>query len=302
MTLCALMSVILGCDVCPGVVRGIGAKKLWDKMLVDCKSVNGTREHDKTQCLHWLELVMEKTTMMTLKSYCSAHWYHPTCGTMEKTLCSFVNAIVYQPTNECPTKDHQVKREYMTRSPPVALPKYLEEFKSDDTEIWSRYFAMQRLLWISTYCLPSVNHQPCAASKSAVCHLCSTTAKDETYCLPCYLTESLLLEIPVALTGTIVFMREELKIKWNFDHVEGLSIKEIQDAWEAYAICRDFERTATQVKFLVLPSRVIDDGSEWIEVSNVDSKFGQSFLLSNDISSEKLPTVSHPLQQWCVLT
>ena len=91
-------------------------------------------------------------------------------------------------------------------------------------------------------------------------------------------------------------------MKWNFDHVEDLIIEEIQDAWDAYAICRDFERTATQVKFPVLPSRVIDDGSEWIEVSNVDSKFGQSFLLSNDISSEKLPTVSHPLQQWCVLT
>ena len=136
---------------------------------------------------------------------------------IEETLCAFVDAIVYQPTNECPTKDHQVQREYMTRSPPVALPKYLEEFRSDETEI----VAGPDILQCKGCCgsphnfLSAVNHQPCASCKSTVCHLCSITIKNEMYCLPCYLTESLIPEIPMASTSNIASMREELKIKWN---------------------------------------------------------------------------------------
>ena len=82
-------------------------------------------------------------------------------------------------------------------------------------------------------------------------------------------------------------------MKWNFDRVEDLSIEEIEDAWEAYAVCRDFENTSSQIKFPVLPSCVIDDGSEWEEILNIDLKFGGSFLLSDDISSEQSPTILH---------
>ena len=82
-------------------------------------------------------------------------------------------------------------------------------------------------------------------------------------------------------------------MKWMFDRVEDLSMKKIEDAWEAYAIRRDFERTSSQVKFPLLPSRVIEDGSEWEDILNIDLKFGGLFLLSDDTSRKQLPAVLH---------
>ena len=79
----------------------------------------------------------------------------------KETLCVVVDAIVYQPTNECPNKDHQCQREYMTRSPPVALPKDLEKLRSGETEI----VAAPDILQCKGCCgfphnfLSAVNHQ-----------------------------------------------------------------------------------------------------------------------------------------------
>ena len=183
MKLRALISVILGGDACPGGVKDIGTKKLATKLaqVRDSGCVDEDKIFDKL-----MEYAIEQSKPKPKKT-------SPPQFSKE-VLATFVDAIIYQPTNELEadgtTKD---QRKYLMPHPPKHLPKYLEEFKGEATIIDPGPTIMQckgcREHSSHTF-LAAVTHHDCKRCQQTVCKLCSAKISDEEHCLPCYHIES----------------------------------------------------------------------------------------------------------------
>eukprot|EP00985_Skeletonema_marinoi_P032406 scaffold39125_cov194-Skeletonema_marinoi.AAC.5 len=105
----ALISVIIGCDVCPGGLPGIAPKTLASE-IAKLKESSANNEDIYNNLLAY-----------AVKSGPPSF--------SEEVLTTFVNAIVYQPTNEFGCEG---ERTYISDAP-QELPGYLQEFKSAAT-------------------------------------------------------------------------------------------------------------------------------------------------------------------------
>ena len=86
-------------------------------------------------------------------------------------------------------------------------------------------------------------------------------------------------------------MRDDLKNKYNFDHANDLTIEEVEDAWEAYAINRDLEQMSESIQFPLLPTSAINSGDKWVDIIKIDFNFGGCFLADSDLDEQHLPAL-----------
>ena len=243
MKLRALISVILGCDVCPSGVKNIGPSKV-DKKMTEIRASSGNDKEVLFNQLMDYAIVMSKPKMSSPPQF------------DKEVLTTFINAIVYQPTNEQPVEvGVEECRTYLMPQPPENLPKYLEEFKADAT-LTDKGPGIPQCKGSYTNSLHSflaaVTHHSCAGCDETVCCVCSASIDKKEYCLSCYIVESILPGgEEVSSLMNISAMRDELKVKCNFDRVEMLSIKEVEEAWDAHALHRSIKELAESVNFPV---------------------------------------------------
>ena len=114
-----LIAVIIGCDVCPGGVKGIGPQKVDEKI----KQIQSSRSSDMPTVPMYDELLKWAIEIQGSKPQYN-----------EDIITTLVYAVLYEPTNKLPMDGVLVSRTYMLDEP-TYLPKYLEEFKSKDTAI-----------------------------------------------------------------------------------------------------------------------------------------------------------------------
>ena len=138
MKLRALVSVLLGSDVCPGGVKGIGTKKVFVKFDQLCQSIfsgetqmaafcgeNNDDNEDALFCM-LMEYGIEASKSKAASSL----------NFNRDVIRTYVDVILCQPTNELIAGSQQKdQRQYLMQKPPVRLPKYLEEFRDERTEI-----------------------------------------------------------------------------------------------------------------------------------------------------------------------
>ena len=93
-----------------------------------------------------------------------------------------------------------------------------------------------------------VQHHQCRQCKQVVCWLWSAKVGDDEHCLSCYLLQHVLPEaesgVWVDTSRSASSVRTDLKDKYHFDHANDLSITEVEDVWEAYAISPPSPKTS----------------------------------------------------------
>jgi hypothetical protein len=109
----ALISVIIGCDVCPGGLPGWNLKKMATE-LAKLKSTSSSDADDDALVYYTLLGYAVKSGPFT-----------------EEVLTCFIDAIVYQPTN---ILGWEGPRTYIY-SEPLQLPEYLKEFECAGTTV-----------------------------------------------------------------------------------------------------------------------------------------------------------------------
>mmetsp|Transcript_2837 Transcript_2837/g.5150 ORF Transcript_2837/g.5150 Transcript_2837/m.5150 type:complete len:472 (-) Transcript_2837:1596-3011(-) len=184
----ALMALILGCDVYPKGMSGVGAKSLADIVNIKYPAF-------KKRCPH-----------ASLFGYLKKYLYSKTDGFHNDVVHTYLRAIVYEPTNALPENedsncnDNQPTcyRTYLGGSPPTKLPAYLEEFADPNTEIFAGpEMKMCRGVGIYTHrFLAADGFRVCAGCDGVVCQHCMMNIEANPYCLPCYAQEKL---VPMAL-------------------------------------------------------------------------------------------------------
>ena len=164
----ALIAVIIGCDVCPGGVDGIGPKVVDDK-LKEMKEKNKNEDTGSNNVSVYDELMkwaVEKSKPRKNED--------PQFN--EEVLTTFVNAIIYEPTNELGTDNRFVDNRTYMKDVPTHLPQYLSEFKSSSTTIEKGPDILQckgACCNSSHPFLAAVTHHTCPVCKDIVCGLCT---------------------------------------------------------------------------------------------------------------------------------
>lgn len=216
----ALISVIIGCDVSPGGLPGVGLKTLSPELTKLKQSSANDEDLYNNLLAYAVEAGPPKFS--------------------EEVLSTFVNAIVYQPTNEFGCEGELT---YIAGLPPE-LPTYLQQFASGETIMNSGPDVLEckgSCYGQSHNFLAATNHHHCNKCNEIVCQLCSTNlhkSGKEQYCLPCYVEEKLLPEEEnvTANQKSIQQMRKELKDEYNFNGADQLSIDEVEEAWLGYML------------------------------------------------------------------
>jgi len=290
-----LIAVIVGCDVCPGGVNGIGPSKVEEKM----KQIQSSCSHDMStsevsmydELLKWaVDFQLTYPKKSTTPQY------------SKEIITTLVDAVIYEPTNEL-SSDGVSMRTYM-QDEPSTLPKYLEQFKSSATVIDD---GPEVKRCKGSCCnsahnfLAAVTHHTCPVCKEIVCKLCCGNVDTETngkkkavpHCQECRLMESVLPGGAAAMEGemTISQMREELKNKYNFDHADQLSIDAVEELYVEYTLHRYLEELAETVEFPKFPASTIKSGEKWKEIGSIDFNFGGAFLLDDNLDEKHLPGI-----------
>ena len=244
----SLISVIIGCDVHPGGLPGIGPGKLQQKMK-ELKKDNAITDEEAL--------------------YNSLMDYAVNVGPSKiskDVLETFVKGIMYQPTNECGCDDGE--HMYLFNEP-HELPNYLAEFKTGTTTMKEGPAVLQckgPCLDSSHTFLTAVDHCKCNKCNAVVCKLCSTTLTSEKtdkerYCLDCYLIENLLPDEGAGLNNdmTISEMRRELLVHYNFSGANKLPVEEVEEAWLGCELQRQFEEMDDKVRFPMYPASALKE-------------------------------------------
>ncbi len=273
----ALISVIIGCDVCPGGLPNIGVKKVSTELSKFRESSANNADADMYK---------------NLLDYAVAA---PPSSFTEEVLTTLVDAIMYQPTNVIGCEG---ERTYISDAP-QQLPAYLEQFKSDTTIMTSGPDMLEckgASHGHSHNFLAGTKHHNCSKCNEVLCRLCSTTldkslGKKGWYCLACYLEESILPDEENMNTYELTTrqMRRELTDKYNFSGADELSVEEVEEAWLSYALQRKIESMADDVPFPIYEAQAIDDGDKWEVKAEIDFTKGASDIFSDNIEDESLP-------------
>lgn len=277
-----LIAVIIGCDVCPGGVGGIGPQKVEEKM----KQISDMPEVSIYEAL--MKWAVE--FQLTYPKKTDTPQYN------RETITAYVYGVIYEPTNEISTP-----LTFM-QGKPNKLPKYLEQFKSPTTVIEE---GPEILKCKGSCCnsshnfLAAVTHHTCPVCKEIVCNLCCAKLdtgdkkKKIPHCQECYLMESVLPGGATAMEAelTISQMREELKNRYNFDHADQLSIDAVEDLYVEYTLHRYLEEIAENVEFPKFPASAIKSGENWKEIGTIDFNFGGAFLLDDNLDEKYLPGI-----------
>ena len=90
----ALIVVIIGCDVCPGGVKGIGLSHVDNKLkYINGKDIDTETERNSTDNVS----LYDELTKWAVETSKAKKTESPQFN--EDTITTFVNAIIYQPTN-----------------------------------------------------------------------------------------------------------------------------------------------------------------------------------------------------------
>ena len=240
----ALMSLILGCDVYPKGMPGVGAKSLAEIVSVKYPAF-------KIRCPH-----------ATLFGYLKKYLYSKTEGFDNDVVHTLIRAIVYEPTNVFPkseaTNDNENQadsyRTYFDGHPPTKLPAYLEEFADKKTEIFDGpEVKICRGVGVLTHrFLAADGFGLCTGCDGIVCQHCKANIDTNPYCLPCYAEEKLVPMAGEEAGKPVNQMRDELANNYNFDGVDELTIEEVEDA---YAV-REIVNARINEQFNVLIAQI----------------------------------------------
>ena len=178
------------------------------------------------------------------------------------------------------------------------LPKYLYQFSIDDEFLANNIVDGPGISLCkgvddrSHRFLTDEGCKSCAHCGELSCvHCCGTTDDGKLYCLPCYATNA---HIP--LTGcdeskTIAEMRQELKDRFNFDHVDQLLLDEVEGAYDKMEFVRAYKNREEQIPFPVYCSSQIDHPTQWTTIANVELQYGAAFLSQPEITSDHIPGI-----------
>ena len=283
-----LIAVIIGCDVCPGGVNGIGPSKVEEKM----KQIQSSCSHDMSTS----EVSMYDELLKWAVDFQLTYPKKSTTPQYNKEIINtFVDGVIYEPTNELSSDGVSIRRTYM-QDEPSTLPKYLEQFKSSTTVIEDGPEVKRckgSCCNSSHNFLGAVTHHTCPVCKETVCKLCCAQVEKIPHCQDCRLMESVLPGGATAMEEemTISKMREELKTKYNFDHADKLSIDAVEDLYVEYTLHRYLEELAETVEFPKFPASTIKSREKWKEIRSIDFNFGGAFLLDDNLDEKHLPGI-----------
>ena len=85
-------------------------------------------------------------------------------------------------------------------------------------------------------------------------------------------------------------MREELKEKYSFDHVDKLSPDDVESVWLEHALHESLNNKC-DTKFPVLPTSALHSGEHWKDLATLDLNFGGAFIRNPDIDSKFIPGI-----------
>ncbi|KAL9182228.1 hypothetical protein ACHAXT_012880 [Thalassiosira profunda] len=276
----ALISVIVGCDVCPGGIKDFGPKAVETKLeeLRQSTTDEGEIYDQLLDCA--VEFSQKKPTKFS-----------------KEDLTTFVQGVIYEPTNAAPPEGtSSLEHRTYLGDAPTTLPSYLQEFWAPATTIEQGPEILQCKGARSDGSaghpfLAAVDHHECASCGKTVCRLCTGQIGEEHYCLGCHLVETLLPGISPEDIVSIKDMREDLRTKYRVNEADSLSIKEVEEIWESHAIHRAIEEMADDLEFPVLPAEAIQSGDCWEDLAEIDFSYGGAFLLDAKIGEENIPEI-----------
>jgi hypothetical protein len=282
----ALMCLFLGCDVYGGM-NGVGAKTL----AVDI--IQGSYESYKMR--------RPENEEVSLYSYLKKYLHSKTDGMDHDAVQAYVRALIYEPTNVAPTEeekeDGKSYRTYVGGVMPSVLPRYLEEFAADHTEITPGP-KMERCMGVDEsghLFLAADGFNKCKNCCGVICRHCHESIGAETYCLLCY-AEKCIVPIPgedrQRAGKSIIEMRQELAEENNFDGVEQLTYEELEEFYEVKdVIYSRVNEMADAVPFPLYSSNQLDDAVCWDTLLDIDFSDGGSFITDPDLQQKYLPAV-----------
>jgi hypothetical protein len=282
----AVMCLFLGCDVYDGM-NGVGAKTL----AVDI--IQGSYESYK--------LRRPENEQVSLYSYLKKYLQSKTDGMNHTVIQTYICALIYEPTNTAPTEqdkaDGKSYRTYVGGVLPSVLPKYLEEFAAEQTQI-TEGPTMERCMGVDEsghLFLAADGFVNCNNCGGVICRHCHESIGAEAYCLLCYAEKSI---VPIpgedrrGVGKSILEMRQELAEKHNFDSVDELSFEELEDFYEVKDVVYSrVNEMADVVPFPLYSSNQLDDAVCWDTLLDIDFSDGGSFITDPDLEQKYLPAV-----------
>lgn len=274
----ALIMVLLGCDVYADGMKGVKTKKLSD-LIKDLGKENVTADQDL-----YLRLFHQFKTKNKLP--------HEVVDTL-------IDGLLYEPTNEVINMSNSndlSKRTYLF-GPPDKLPKYLEEFATDDTFAHNSIYPgpdMRTCKGVGDrthLCLEGLGVQKCSKCEENVCKECHDKKDGKTYCLSCFAVESI-VPLPDSMgSKTIAAMRQELKDVYNFDDVDSLSSDEVEDVYEMMEFMRMYRKLESTVPFPLYETAEMDcdTPTKWDQLMEIDFKEGGTFLAEPNLDPKHVP-------------
>jgi len=278
----AVMALILGCDVYGKGLEGVGAKTLSDMINIEYPKFNETAKRE-----------------YTLLAYLKWRMWTGTEGFDIEVVNTYIRALLYEPTNLAPEGDDEVQRTYLGNEPPARLPAdYLEEFALDGfTNIVNRVKVevCKGVGACSHMFLAADGVYKCASCEELVCTHCKGEIDGETNCLPCYAANRLIPESDVEGGMTISEMRTELSSRHDVEHVNELTIDEVQEMYAIREIASS--RIKGQLNSVPLPLHPTcemdaESTENWDTiVEDVNLRDGGAFLSDPDLDKQYLPGI-----------
>ena len=268
----ALMMIILGCDVYPGI-KQVGGQTL--------RKMKQQSEQESTGD----QLFYDLRDLFITSSKLS-----------EQALDTYIDAIVFEPTNSIPKLDASdlPQRTYLF-GVPLHLPRYLEQYSPDDAYRSSRIFDGPEMSTCkgvgerSHLFLKHEGHFICSECNDIVCTSCRGKVDKQIFCLGCYRTR-VIDPTPQNSALTIAEMRLELKDKYNFDGAQALDILEVEDAYLSIGYIDKYRKQENNVPFPIYPTSNLQSPSRpWDDVINIDFKAKGAFLADPNIKSAHIP-------------
>ena len=270
----ALLMIILGCDVYPGI-KGLGGKALIRMMQ------QSEQEASVDRVFH------------VLRDQFIAH-----SKLSEEALDTYIDAILFEPTNSTLNLDASEfpQRTYLF-GVPLRLPRYLQQYSPDDAYSCSRIFDgpdMSTCKGVgerSHVFLKHEGHAICSECDEVVCTSCRGMIDKQIFCLSCYSARAI-DPTPQKSTLTIAEMRLELKDKYNFDGAQALDIMEVEDVYLSIGYIDEYRKHVNNVPFPMYPTSNLQSASKpWEDVIDIDFKAKGAFLADPNLSCAHIPGI-----------
>ena len=278
-----LMMVILGCDVYYPGMANVSVATL--AKMIEKKKHEFADTFTEEKLFAWLRQQLMDTNQLS-----------------SDVVDTYIDAIVYEPSNKATNVNGDTASDMTNRSylfgAPSTLPKYLEQFATDDEFLANHIIDGPGILSCkgvgdrSHQFLTAEGCKSCAHCGELSCvHCCETTEDGKVYCLPCYATNALIPLAGCDGSKTIADMRLELKEQFNFDHVDHLKLDEVEEAYDKMEFVRAYKNREEQVPFPVYCSSQIDDPTQWSNIADVELQYGAAFLSQPEIMSDHIPGI-----------